>query len=453
MSLVAAAGDRDHAGEAPPEAVQQVQCECECECDFDESPRVSAEDEDLRAVSPFHELADEPAEPTTGGTVVPEQGGNSSSTVRHNNKGASRVALMAGIGGGEAPNAVGRYARYNSVDDWLQGKPGTPFWRATRRVQSARNCIFLTLVYPAYSATAKVMAVLSLLTVTASVAVFTLSAQPQFIDDEPRAFFVIEYATQAIFTAELLVKALTTSSLRWFVEAMTIVDVITIVPFYVELAMPSVKLDEIVLLRVLRLLRMFRIFQIGRFNSSLQVMREAFLRSRDSAILLLNLLFIELTMFASLIFFTEGLACEFDAERHVWVYTTENGGGDSPFQSIPASYWWCMVTITTTGFGDTYPHTPLGKAVASAAMVCGLVTLAFPISILSANFTTAWEEAQEREAREREERERQRVACAPTVHSAIRAVRRSHDTIKRNKISEFPCTHPQQCPAAGLRTA
>lgn len=59
---------------------------------------------------------------------------------------------------------------------------------------------------------------------------------------------------------------------------------------------------------------------------------------------------------------------------------------ESPFSSIPASFWWCMVTLMTVGYGDQYPVTNPGRVVAAAAMVVSIFILALPITVIGTNF-------------------------------------------------------------------
>lgn len=66
--------------------------------------------------------------------------------------------------------------------------------------------------------------------------------------------------------------------------------------------------------------------------------------------------------------------------------------GRSPFQSIPACFWWAIVTATTVGYGDSFPTTPLGKAIAGISMVWSLCVLALPIGVIGNNFSAVWEE-------------------------------------------------------------
>jgi low affinity Fe/Cu permease len=86
-------------------------------------------------------------------------------------------------------------------------------------------------------------------------------------------------------------------------------------------------------------------------------------------------------LFATLIFnFESGW---YDPVRQQYVRVD---GSTSPFESIPASIWWTIVTMTTVGYGDQVPVTVAGKVVAVITMFCGLVVLSLPITIIGANF-------------------------------------------------------------------
>ncbi|EYC04093.1 hypothetical protein Y032_0089g2210 [Ancylostoma ceylanicum] len=77
------------------------------------------------------------------------------------------------------------------------------------------------------------------------------------------------------------------------------------------------------------------------------------------------------------------------------IYFFERDEPNSKFYSIPAACWWCVITMTTVGYGDLVPVTAGGKVVAAMASVCGIIVLAFPISMIIDKFaesTGVWNE-------------------------------------------------------------
>ncbi|KAG9293233.1 hypothetical protein G9A89_010604 [Geosiphon pyriformis] len=83
---------------------------------------------------------------------------------------------------------------------------------------------------------------------------------------------------------------------------------------------------------------------------------------------------------------------EFDQEKKLWYRISPEGiKTKSHYQSIFDSFWWAVVTITTTGYGDAVPYSPLGKFVTSLTMFCGMFVIALPTSILGSNFIKEWD--------------------------------------------------------------
>ena len=81
------------------------------------------------------------------------------------------------------------------------------------------------------------------------------------------------------------------------------------------------------------------------------------------------------------------------------LYEIEKGvrdDGSEPFPSIPETFYWSIVTITTVGYGDIYPITGVGKFIASLTMVMGIIIIALPITIISKNFSSTWGEFENR---------------------------------------------------------
>jgi Ion transport protein len=75
-------------------------------------------------------------------------------------------------------------------------------------------------------------------------------------------------------------------------------------------------------------------------------------------------------IFASIMFYVEGASCTFSEADDTWYYSD---GSTSPYQSIPHTMWWAIVTMTTVGYGDEFPITGAGYAFGAITGLCGIV--------------------------------------------------------------------------------
>jgi voltage-gated potassium channel Kch len=186
---------------------------------------------------------------------------------------------------------------------------------------------------------------------------------------------------------------------RFIIEPMNVVDLVAILPWYLELL--GLAGSGSAILRVFRLARVVRIFKLGTYAAGLQMFARTLLASADALLLLVFIISITTILFASMIYY---------AERGEWSTTNEQWEvtADTPtqFTSIPAAFWWCLVTLTTVGYGDVVPKTLAGMLVAVATMVCGVLTIALPVSIVGSNFQMEYEKL------EREKKKRQQAAEA-----------------------------------------
>lgn len=162
-----------------------------------------------------------------------------------------------------------------------------------------------------------------------------------------------------------------------------------IAPFYVQLCVGGSG-SALGILRVLRLARILRLFKLSRYSSGMRIFSRALSASAHALVLLLMFLAIAVVLFSSLIFFAE--RGEFDDQAGAWVVAGPDGTkAPSAFQSIPASSWWCIATLTTVGYGDVTPVTPTGKLIAAVTMLSGLLVLSLPMSVIGANFAAEME--------------------------------------------------------------
>lgn len=132
-----------------------------------------------------------------------------------------------------------------------------------------------------------------------------------------------------------------------------------------------------VVFRALRLLRLAQILKIQAVRNSIVHFLAALNQARNNLI-------VSFTFSAALIF-----------AGAVTLYYVEGGGQPDDFGSIPRALWWSVAALTTVGYGDVYPITPLGKILASVMALIGIAAVAIPAGILAAAFTSVAEDKTE----------------------------------------------------------
>lgn len=123
---------------------------------------------------------------------------------------------------------------------------------------------------------------------------------------------------------------------------------------------------------------------------TIEVMIVAIKRSMDALSALFFFLVTGTMLFSTLLYFAE--RGEWDEARQVFVDANNN---PSTFDSIPSAFWFVLVTITTTGYGDMVPTTFIGKLISFPAMMCGVLLITLPSIIIGRNFTLVWEAMQQ----------------------------------------------------------
>jgi len=249
-----------------------------------------------------------------------------------------------------------------------------------------RDRIFLTFNDPEYSDIARYVSFFILTLIMVSTTSFILDTRPEH-EGHP-ALYIIEVGCIIVFTIEYVVKLVTARRRLEFVrQPMNLIDIAAIVPFYIELIIVAASGGNngnvpTGLLRLFRLFRVFRVLKLGARMRKLEVVAAAVGDSMDMFAMLIFLLVLALVLFSTLIYF---------CEKGQWEPTDplDAHAGD-PFASIPRSFWWCMVTLMTVGYGDSYPVTIEGKIVASVTMIASVLIMALPISVIGANFTQRW---------------------------------------------------------------
>jgi voltage-gated potassium channel len=165
------------------------------------------------------------------------------------------------------------------------------------------------------------------------------------------------------------------NSLRYARSFFGVVDLLAVLPFYIGLFIPGTRFLDVI--KVLRMLRIFRVLKMAQYVGEADLLKNALISSRRKIGIFLVAVMTIVVIIGSLMYVIEGEA---------------NG-----FTSIPQSVYWAIVTLTTVGYGDISPHTPLGQTLAACIMIIGYSIIAVPSGIITAELGAS--AAQERNGR------------------------------------------------------
>lgn len=177
----------------------------------------------------------------------------------------------------------------------------------------------------------------------------------------------LEWVITIIFTIEYIARIIVVKKpLNYIFSFYGMVDFLSTIPKYISLIIGGV--HALAALRALRLLRIFRILKLARFLGASNTLVNAIKSSRAKISVFLFAVVIVAIILGTIMYLVEG---------------EKNG-----FTNIPKSVYWCIVTLTTVGFGDIAPQTPVGQFIASIVMILGYGIIAVPTGIVSAEYTT-----------------------------------------------------------------
>jgi len=239
--------------------------------------------------------------------------------------------------------------------------------------------------------------------IVASTIAFCLETVPS-LEKHHEVFFILEIFFVTVFSIEYIARFWASvpekmSCTKFFFAPLNLIDILSVLPFYIGLVMTYVlKGQQLELdLRVLRALRLVRIFKIGRYSSQLKLIAGAMERSMASLVMLGLCMIFALIIFSTLIFLVE--RGTWDAKQGCYVRTGDRMGSldglCSPFQSIPEACWWAITTMTTVGYGDTFPITDGGRVVGGLTMVIGILCVALPTTVLGVQFSDSFAQVTE----------------------------------------------------------
>lgn len=199
-----------------------------------------------------------------------------------------------------------------------------------------------------------------------SILVVVLDSVPAIGGAHAELMYALEWFFTLLFTAEYLARLLTVRHpLRYALSFYGIIDLLSVLPTYVSLLVPGS--EALLDIRILRLLRVFRIFKLTLYIEEYTRLGEALAASRRKIMVFLSVVLMAVLILGTVMYVVEG---------------PEHG-----YTSIPTAMYWAIVTMTTVGYGDITPQTPLGKGIASFMMLLGWGILAVPTGIVTAEMT------------------------------------------------------------------
>ena len=191
-------------------------------------------------------------------------------------------------------------------------------------------------------------------------------------------WFTIDFVTRLVTCPDK--REFLQSVLNWF-------DLLAVTPFYLELLAEHLNPPFIMVLRLFRALRIVRIFKISRYFQGLFALGYALRQSAGELLILTMTLITFVALYSSLMFFSEGCSdhCSGDGDSHECGQKCPPGESNQ-FDSVIAGFWWSIVTMSTVGYGDYVPKTPLGKVVGSLCALTGILVISLPFPIIITNF-------------------------------------------------------------------
>jgi voltage-gated potassium channel len=223
-----------------------------------------------------------------------------------------------------------------------------------------------TIIYGTDTVAGRLFDLILLGLILLSVFLFMLETVKGFDTKYHHHLIILEWIITGLFTVEYLLRIITTEKPRKYILSFFgIIDLLAILPMYLSFFFVGSRIFSII--RALRLLRLFKILNHPKFTGQSVHLLKALQASRGKITVFLYFVLISTIIIGSIMYVVEG---------------EENG-----FTSIPMSIYWTIVTLTTVGYGDISPGTPLGQFIASLVMILGYGIIAVPTGIVTAEFT------------------------------------------------------------------
>ncbi|MBT8396335.1 MAG: ion transporter [Gemmatimonadetes bacterium] len=236
------------------------------------------------------------------------------------------------------------------VDDW---RPvGGPRWKSR-----TYDVIFLH-----DTPAGKTFDVALIAVILVSVAIVMLDSVESIVGSNRTAFRVAEWIFTVVFSIEYVLRLLTVRrASKYALSFFGVIDLLAVLPTYLSLLIPGGQ--YLIVIRILRVLRVFRVLKLAQYVGEARVLGAAMMASRYKITVFLFTVLTIVVVVGSMMFLIEG--------------------SESGFTSIPRGVYWAIVTLTTVGYGDIHPVTPVGQLLASLVMIMGYGIIAVPTGIVT----------------------------------------------------------------------
>jgi len=219
------------------------------------------------------------------------------------------------------------------------------------------------IIFESDTRAAKIFDIVLITLILLSVAVVFVDSVPSLHARFGGTLYLLEWGFTLLFTLELAVRLYCLERpLRYLKSFYGIVDLLSILPTWLSLLIPGAQ--SLLVVRVLRALRVFRVLRLMEFVGEGRMLTQALTRSYRKIMLFLFTVLLIITIFGALIYMIEP--------------------PEAGFTSMPRAMYWAIVTLTTVGYGDITPITPLGQFISACMMILGYSIIAVPTGVFSA---------------------------------------------------------------------
>jgi voltage-gated potassium channel len=227
------------------------------------------------------------------------------------------------------------------------------------------------IIFEADTPVGKAFDICLILAILLSVATVLFESVASINQEYGQILYYIEWGLTLLFTIEYIARIKAVGRPRAYIFSFFgIVDLIAIIPTYLSIFISGVQM--LLVIRILRLLRVFRVFKLARYISESQTLIRALKGSKNKIVIFLITIFNLVVIIGTIMYLVEG-------PLH-------------GFTSIPKSIYWAIVTMTTVGYGDISPQTPIGQLLASMVMIIGYAIIAVPTGILTVELSRTHED-------------------------------------------------------------